>query len=160
MRQYDYVKDWDPPYDPTVPPSGGSIRGRLQEDPFGPPSSSSESESEDGDEGSEYHPSDYEMSDNDLSEPEDSGYEESESKLLDQPLNIAFKRRDPVWIKMQGKWYHGKVMKVLRSAKRPQVDLYTVFFRGNLKANLTPIDGTMKPDTPEVRDLLRAGKWI
>jgi len=85
MRQYDYVKDWDPPYDPTVPPSGGSIRGRLQEDPFGPPSSSSESESEDGDEGSEYHPSDYEMSDNDLSEPEDSGYEESESKLLDQP---------------------------------------------------------------------------
>lgn len=153
VRHYGYVKDWSSTFDSTAPPGGGSIRGRPQEDPFEPQSSSSESE--DGEEGSEYQPSDYDMSDNDLSDPEDSGYEDSESKLLDRPLNIVFKvsasprpmcilhcdsprfllpqRRDPVWIKMQGKWYHGKVIKVLRSAKRPQVMLRDWSFPGNTR---------------------------
>ncbi|PCH33082.1 hypothetical protein WOLCODRAFT_134887 [Wolfiporia cocos MD-104 SS10] len=100
-----------------------------------------------------------------LREESDSDNLESESEPtdpadLDENLDYAFKKGDPVWIQLKGKWYHGKVGAIVESKKQPMVTLYTVFFRGNLKVNLTPVDGAIKPDTPRIRRLLRVANWL
>ncbi|CCM03720.1 uncharacterized protein FIBRA_05866 [Fibroporia radiculosa] len=111
---------------------------------------------------SEYVDSEYDSSGSEASEPDQSGSDASEDtppeNTWDEQEEDVFERGDLVWISMQGKWYHGKVLKQVHSSKRPNCIMYTVFFRGNLKANLAPIDGTIKHDTPKVRRWFHSGR--
>ncbi|KAI0932919.1 hypothetical protein AcW2_001402 [Taiwanofungus camphoratus] len=124
----------------------------------------SSDESVEESEGSEYEDSGCEYSGSECSESE-SGSDESreigsEPETIDEPWRYTFQPGDCVWVKAGSRWYSGKVRKAVGSSKRPQVTLYVVIFRGNLKGPFVPEDGVIKPDTPHIRELLRADGWL
>ncbi|KZT08994.1 uncharacterized protein LAESUDRAFT_712584 [Laetiporus sulphureus 93-53] len=81
---------------------------------------------------------------------------------LDFAMDYKFKRGETALVKCFGRWYHGQILKPYRDSQRPQASMgvsvpsYDVFFRdewNRLRAVATPLDGCLKPDTLEFRQL-------
>ncbi|KZT68797.1 hypothetical protein DAEQUDRAFT_310418 [Daedalea quercina L-15889] len=115
-----------------------------------------------------------ELSDNEedyVPEPsatEESEYEESdgvssEHDYLNAPLpDCEFERGETVWVYAYDGWYHGTVLRRLEVPERPKVIQFRVLFRRyvRIQKDFAPMDGTIKPDTPRIRQELRAAKWL
>ncbi|KAI0641102.1 hypothetical protein C8Q79DRAFT_320712 [Trametes meyenii] len=123
------------------------------------------------------HPpnSDYEDESSELSEldsdnpseeestPDTEEYDSEETKFDE---DHDFHRRDSVWVKPKGTltWYQGVITKIKQPTDLEPLHvmkpgpLYLVVFRRyhtNLRAWFSPLEGSMKPDTPHVRALLQ-----
>ncbi|KAG2023879.1 hypothetical protein CC2G_001485 [Coprinopsis cinerea AmutBmut pab1-1] len=103
------------------------------------------------------------------------GEEDLDIMDIDKPLDYNFKIRDQVWIRTsENNWYHGVVVgqhpKIMPLASDKSGNheepthgaYYMVEFRicNNIRKYFAPLNGEIKPDTEEVRQLLREGKWL
>ncbi|GBE78698.1 hypothetical protein BKA93DRAFT_824784 [Sparassis latifolia] len=83
---------------------------------------------------------------------------------LDEPLSWAFQDGDPVWVKTEeGEWLQGTVngKSTRRGATRQKEGVFfPVSFRISSRKYFAPLNGDVKPDTPEVRRLLLEGGWL
>jgi len=84
---------------------------------------------------------------------------------LDEGRPYTFESGDPVWVKtVGGDWYPGKVSGLTRrkgSTREGEGLFYPVtFFDGKVRKYFAPLNGEIKPDTEQVRTLLKAGGWL
>ncbi|KJA21950.1 hypothetical protein HYPSUDRAFT_41567 [Hypholoma sublateritium FD-334 SS-4] len=85
---------------------------------------------------------------------------------LEKPCEYPFKARDLVWVRTKGdKWMSGKVsgrVRVGPTRNQEQGFWYHVNFgpKFNVRKYFAPMNGEIKPDTHEVRQLLRDEGWI
>ncbi|KAH9911654.1 uncharacterized protein B0H18DRAFT_1121506 [Fomitopsis serialis] len=101
---------------------------------------------------------------------EESEYEEFESDgeqsaydYLNAPLlDYEFERGESVWVYAYDGWYFGSVMRRAETPERPKVMQYRVLFRRyvRIQKDFAPMDGTIKPDTPRMRQMLRVAKFL
>ncbi|EPS98115.1 hypothetical protein FOMPIDRAFT_1051863 [Fomitopsis schrenkii] len=113
-----------------------------------------------------------ELSDDDEYVPEPPATEDSEiesdssseADYLNGPLlNYEFERGEKVWVYAYDGWYPGSVLRRAQIPDRPKVAHLRVLFRRynvRIQKDFAPADGTIKPDTPRIRQELRAAKWI
>ncbi|RDX51534.1 hypothetical protein K466DRAFT_600964 [Polyporus arcularius HHB13444] len=98
-------------------------------------------------------------------ESESESTPDTENEVREEPPNEhedrMFKLRQPVLVKPRGcrEWYAGVVTKIREPSKehnRPG-RLYVVVFRRyrtNIRDAFSPLDGSIRPDTPQLRSLL------
>ncbi|KAF8972521.1 hypothetical protein BDZ97DRAFT_838572 [Flammula alnicola] len=86
---------------------------------------------------------------------------------LEDSLEYPFQDQDPVWIRTQGhNWVFGKVagrnIRVGQTRYRREGFFYPVNFgsKFNLRKYFAPTNAEIKPDTEEVRQLLREEGWL
>jgi len=86
---------------------------------------------------------------------------------LDDLVEYPFKDGDTVWVRTaEENWLHGKVTgkNIRRGQTRRSMTgfFYPVCFGPKMKTRkyFAPLNGDMKPDTEEVRDLLKESGWI
>jgi len=91
-----------------------------------------------------------------------------EFHYLEETFDYPFKHHDPVWvyIKEDGRWCLGKVAgrNICMGQTRhcPRGFYYPVVFGRDqqLRKYFSPLNGEMKPDKHDVRELLRRGGWL
>ncbi|RPD59456.1 hypothetical protein L227DRAFT_576272 [Lentinus tigrinus ALCF2SS1-6] len=87
--------------------------------------------------------------------------EEAHRESKNEPEGRQFNLRQPVLVKPRGcrEWYAGTVVKIREPSKehnRP-CRLYVVVFRRyrtNIRDAFSPLEGSIEPDTPQLRSLL------
>jgi len=97
------------------------------------------------------------------SECEESDDEQSAHEYLNAPLlDYEFERGESVWVYAYDGWYLGSVMRRTETPERPKIVQHRVLFRRyvRIQKDFAPIDGTIKPDTPRMRQMLRAAKFL
>ncbi|KIK04194.1 hypothetical protein K443DRAFT_93661 [Laccaria amethystina LaAM-08-1] len=87
---------------------------------------------------------------------------------LDEACSITFKTKDHVWVRTQeGNWLRGTVSgtgkekPLTRHANRTGT-YYPVVFgtNSNVRKYFSPLNGEIKPDSEDVRDLLIRDGWL
>ncbi|TFY60065.1 hypothetical protein EVJ58_g5389 [Rhodofomes roseus] len=97
------------------------------------------------------------------SESDESDDEQSAHDYLNAPLlGYDFEKGESVWVYAYDGWYCGSVMRRVESPDRPKVVQFRVLFRRyvRIQKDFAPSDGTIKPDTPRIRQMLRAAKCL
>jgi hypothetical protein len=94
----------------------------------------------------------------------DDTYIEPELVDLDDSRPYTFESGDFAWVKTTGgDWYPGRVSGLTRRkgpTREGEGIFYPVtFFDGKVRKYFAPLNGEIKPDTAEVRALLKAGGW-
>ncbi|KAJ3501527.1 hypothetical protein NLJ89_g9296 [Agrocybe chaxingu] len=86
---------------------------------------------------------------------------------LDEASDYPFQDQDSVWVcTKQKKWCPGKVTgrtpRIGNTRIRKEGHFYAVSFgsRSHLRKYFAPLNGEMKPDSEEVRELLRSDGWL
>ncbi|KAH9891260.1 hypothetical protein C8Q73DRAFT_792683 [Cubamyces lactineus] len=84
---------------------------------------------------------------------------------LDEPIKCTFQDGESVWIKLKdsAEWVPGVVSgKGARAAATRDGEgmRYPVRYNKTKREYFAPQNGELKPDTPEVRELLAAGGWL
>jgi len=86
---------------------------------------------------------------------------------LDEPHEYPFKDQDPVWVRTkEDNWCYGQVtgrsIRVGHTRYSKQGFYYPVNFgvKNHLRKYFAPMNGEIKPDTEEVRLLLRESGWL
>ncbi|KIL62196.1 hypothetical protein M378DRAFT_166046 [Amanita muscaria Koide BX008] len=95
----------------------------------------------------------------------DDTFTEPELFDLDEGRPYTFESGDLVWVKTSGgDWYIGRVSGLTRRkgpTREGEGIFYPVtFFDGKVRKYFAPLNGEIKPDTEEVRALLKAGGWF
>ncbi|TBU30791.1 hypothetical protein BD311DRAFT_172382 [Dichomitus squalens] len=89
---------------------------------------------------------------------------EDEDLVKNKPREHKFKLHENVWVKPRGcfEWFRGSVKKIREShssrGTKKRGTLYLVVFRRhhtNMRDIFSSTEGTIKPDTPRVRALVR-----
>ncbi|TFK38703.1 hypothetical protein BDQ12DRAFT_651019 [Crucibulum laeve] len=84
---------------------------------------------------------------------------------LDEARPYTFQQGDRVWVKTTGgNWCSGKVnsQTTRKGPTREKEGLFypVVFSKGNVRKYFAPLNGEIKPDTAEMRHLLKQGGWV
>ncbi|KAI0358791.1 hypothetical protein OH77DRAFT_1447893 [Trametes cingulata] len=84
---------------------------------------------------------------------------------LDEPMRCTFQDGEQVWVKLResSEWVAGVVSgKGARTGATRDGEgvLYPVRYSKAKREYFSPQNGELKPDTPEVRELLAAGGWL
>ncbi|KAI8983223.1 hypothetical protein BD414DRAFT_490287 [Trametes punicea] len=109
-------------------------------------------------------------SQSDASSDTDSSQSHPEYGLLDldEPMRCTFQDGESVWVKLKdsSEWVRGVVSgKGARTAATRDVSpgegvAFPVRYNKTKRDYFAPQNGEVKPDTPEVRELLAAGGWL
>jgi len=88
---------------------------------------------------------------------------------LDQPWPYEFKVRDTVWVRIQGggKWCQGTIISSQTTIGKVREGAMGKYWRVKVcndgkivSMNLSPLNGDIKADTEEVRDMLRNNDFL
>ncbi|KAH9949453.1 hypothetical protein B0H21DRAFT_114018 [Amylocystis lapponica] len=84
---------------------------------------------------------------------------------LDDPIQWVFKSGDPVWVKeLNNVWTHGTVSGPNTRVKSTRSTKLGIFYPISVarvsRRYLSPSNGDVKPDIPQVRRLLLEGGWL
>ncbi|KAF9007898.1 hypothetical protein BDQ17DRAFT_1194326, partial [Cyathus striatus] len=84
---------------------------------------------------------------------------------LDEARSYTFRVSDEVWVKTsEGNWRPGKVsgQTTRKGPTREGEGLFypVLFSNGKVRKYFAPLNGEIKPDTIEVRQLLKSGGWL
>ncbi|KAH9855814.1 hypothetical protein C2E23DRAFT_551772 [Lenzites betulinus] len=84
---------------------------------------------------------------------------------LDEPLRCEFRHGERVWVKLResSEWVAGTISgNGVRSGVTRDGEgvLYPVRYNKTKRDYFAPQNGELKPDTPEVTQLLQAGGWL
>jgi len=88
---------------------------------------------------------------------------------LDQPWPYEFKVRDTVWVRIKGdaKWCQGTIISSKTTTGKVREGSISKYWRVNVckdgktvSMRLSPLNGDIKADTDQVRDMLRSNDFL